>query len=64
MSNMTEKYDAFVHRMWIKNCDERQEWCMPRRTKAEYLQECGQFLEDTFWQEEYGSKLWNGEKYA
>jgi hypothetical protein len=58
MSEVMERYSCFVHRMWIENCDERQEWALKRYTKEEYTSANGQFLEDSFWLNEYKDKLW------
>ena len=68
MSEMLEKYKSFVHHMWINNCDERQQWSQPVLTKDEYERQNGTFLEDSFWMQETGAKVWNGNsrsvKYA
>ena len=50
--------------MWIKNCDERQEWSQPKLTKEEYISANGTFLEDSFWMAHMGNKHWDGKRYA
>ena len=36
MSDKLEAYKSFIHHMWIKNCDERQEWSQPVLSREEY----------------------------
>lgn len=64
MSEVVESYNSFIHLMWIKNCDERQEWSQPKLTKEEYIKANGTFLEDSFWMAHMGSKHWDGKRYA
>lgn len=52
MSEMLEQYNDFVHRMWIENCRERDDWSQPVLTKEEYIVKNGTFLEDTFFMHE------------
>jgi len=64
MSEVVESYNSFIHLMWIKNCDERQEWSQPKLTKEEYTRANGTFLEDSFWMAHMGNKHWDGKRYA
>lgn len=59
MSDMLERYNAFIHQMWQKNCIERDEWCLPQLSKEDYVSQNGTFLEDTFWMQEVGNKVWS-----
>ena len=64
MSEVVESYNSFIHLMWIKNCDERQEWSQPVLSRDEYERQNGTFLEDSFWMKEMGDKVWNGKEYV
>jgi len=64
MSDMLKKYNHFVHEMWNANTEERQAYGEPILSKEEYILENNTFLEDTFWINQYGDKVWDGEKYT
>ena len=45
---MSEEYEMYVHRMWINNCVERDNYSQDVYSKQEYIQRNAQFLKDNF----------------
>ena len=61
---MSEEYEAYVHKMWINNCVERDSYSQDVYSKQEYIQRNAQFLKDNFYITEMGNKVWNGKEYV
>ena len=60
---MLDKYNGWVHLMWVDNCNERDEWGMQRLSKEEYLQKNKDFLENEFCLHVYGEHKKEGKYY-
>jgi len=60
---MLDKFNSWVHLMWMDNCNERDGWNMEHLSKEEYLESNRDFLENEFCLYVYGERKIEGKYY-
>ena len=61
---MSEEYEYFLHKMWIKNCIERDSWGECVLPKDQYIANNSKWLQDAFYNDQMANKVWNGKEYV
>ena len=56
---LLDKYNGYVHKMWVANCSEREAYGEAILSRDEYRSQNARYLEDKFYEDEVGSKVWS-----